>query len=123
LTLVKEAQATPLREAFLAHLAQEQLEWLNELAPASIAWLDGRKLKLLYAESARNNEGEINPPELQVKLQECFGLKEHPRICEGKQPVKLWLCAPMKTDLATLISRRSKPNLPKQKPALQSIQA
>ena len=31
---------------------------------------------------------------LQVKLHECFQLKEHPHICEGKLPVKLWLCAP-----------------------------
>jgi ATP-dependent helicase HrpB len=94
LTLAKEAQVTPLREAFLAHLAQEQLEWLNELAPTSIAWIDGRRMKLLYAESARNDGREINAPELQVKLHECFGLKEHPRICEGKLPVKLWLGAP-----------------------------
>ena len=38
--------------------------------------------------------GEPNPPELQIKLTECFALKEHPRLCEGKLPVKLWLCAP-----------------------------
>jgi ATP-dependent helicase HrpB len=35
-----------------------------------------------------------NPPELQVKLHECFQVKEHPRVCEGKLPVKLWLCGP-----------------------------
>jgi len=29
-----------------------------------------------------------------VKLTECFALKEHPHIGEGKLPVKLWLCAP-----------------------------
>ena len=33
-------------------------------------------------------------PEAQVKIQECFQLKEHPHICEGKLPVKLWLCTP-----------------------------
>ena len=32
--------------------------------------------------------------ELQMKLHECFALKEHPRLCEGRLPVKLWLCAP-----------------------------
>src|SRR5262249_24360665 len=94
LTLVKEAQATQLREAFFAHLAKEQMEWLNELAPTSIAWSDGRKLKLLYAESALDDRREINAPEVQVKLHECFGLKEQPRVCEGQQPVKLWVCAP-----------------------------
>ncbi len=94
LSLVKEAQATHLREEFLRHLAKEQLEWLDELAPLTILWHDGRKLKLLYPENARDEDGEASSPELQVKLQECFPLKEHPHICEGRLPVKLWLCTP-----------------------------
>ena len=94
LTLVKEAQATHIREEFLKHLAPEQLAWLDELVPLNVPWPDGRKLKLLYAEEAVAKSGDPNPPELQVKLHECFALKEHPRICEGKLAVKLWLCAP-----------------------------
>ncbi|MBI3850235.1 MAG: ATP-dependent RNA helicase [Verrucomicrobia bacterium] len=94
LTLVKEAQATPLRDVFREHLAKEQLGWLDELMPLAIPWPDGRKIKLLYAEDARDENGEPNSPEIQVKLQECFQLKEHPHICEGKLPVKLWLCGP-----------------------------
>ena len=94
LTLVKEAQATHVRDEFLRHLAKEQIDWLDELAPQTVAWPDGRKLKLLYAENARDEDGEPNSPELQVKLHECFALKEHPHICEGKLSVKLWLCAP-----------------------------
>jgi ATP-dependent helicase HrpB len=94
LTLVKEAQATPLRDVFREHLAKEQLGWLDELAPLSIPWLDGKKIKLLYAEEARDEDGEPSSPEIQVKLHECFQLKEHPHICEGKLPLKLWLCAP-----------------------------
>ncbi|MCX6892389.1 MAG: helicase-related protein [Verrucomicrobia bacterium] len=94
LTLAKEAQATPLRDAFLKHLAREQVGWLDELAPTSITWSDGRKIKLLYAEQARDEDGEPNSPELQVKLHECFALKQHPHICEGRLPVRLWLCAP-----------------------------
>jgi len=94
LTLVKEAQATPLRDEFLKHLAPEQIGWLDELAPLQMAWPDGRKLKLLYPEAARDEDGEPNSPELQIKLHECFALREHPHICEGKLPVKLWLCTP-----------------------------
>ena len=94
LTLAKEAQATPLRDAFLQSLAREQLGWLDELAPTSILWLDGRKVKLQYPEQSRDEDGQPNAPELQVKLHECFALKEHPHICEGRLPVKLWLCAP-----------------------------
>jgi ATP-dependent helicase HrpB len=94
LTLAKEAQATPLRDAFLQALAREQLGWLDELAPTSIPWPDGRKLKLQYPEQPGDEQGQPHSPELQVKLQECFALKAHPHICEGHMPVKLWLCAP-----------------------------
>jgi ATP-dependent helicase HrpB len=92
-TTVKEAQATHLGDAFRQHLAKEQLAWLDELTPLTIAWPDGRQLKLLY--TGPNADGEGAPgAELQVKLHECFALKEHPRLCEGRVPVKLWLCAP-----------------------------
>ena len=94
LTLVKEAQAAPLKETFLKHLAKEQLGWLDELAPLTIPWPDARKMKLLYQENALDEDGEPNAPELQVKQHECFQLKEHPHICEEKLPVKLWLCTP-----------------------------
>jgi ATP-dependent helicase HrpB len=94
LTLAKEAQGTPLRDLFLEFYGRECLDWINELAPQTILWPDGRKMKLLYAGEPRDDDGEANAPELQVKLHENFGLKEHPHICEGKLPVKLWLCAP-----------------------------
>jgi ATP-dependent helicase HrpB len=94
LTLAKEAQATPLRDAFVRALAKEQLGWLDELAPVSFPWPDGRKLKLLYPEQVQDEDDQPNAPELQVKLHECFALKTHPHICEGRLPVKLWLCAP-----------------------------
>ena len=94
LTLVKEAQDAQLKEEFANHLAPEQRGWLDELAPTSILWPDGRKHKLLYAECSPNPNVKPNPPELQIKLPECFPLKEHPRICENKVPVKLWLCTP-----------------------------
>jgi ATP-dependent helicase HrpB len=93
ITTAKEAQATHLTGAFHQHLAKEQLVWLDELAPVSIAWPDGRQLKLLYSDRDAN-AGTEPGVELQVKLHECFALQTHPRICEGRVPVKLWLCAP-----------------------------
>ncbi|HTG43751.1 MAG TPA: ATP-dependent helicase C-terminal domain-containing protein, partial [Verrucomicrobiae bacterium] len=87
MSLVKEAQGADLRPALLAHLAPEQRGWLDELTPQSLAWPGEKKLKLLYVEGT-------NEPELQVKLHECFDAKEHPLICEGKIPVKVWLCSP-----------------------------
>ena len=84
LSLTKEAQAAPLREAFLAHVPKEQLAWIEELAPVAIPWLGDKKLKLQYEDG----------PEAQVKLHEIFQLTAHPKICESKVPVKLWLCTP-----------------------------
>jgi ATP-dependent helicase HrpB len=92
-TCVKDAQAAPLADAFRAHLAKEQLAWLDELLPLTVAWPDGRQLKLLYHDFDEE-EGTAPFAELQMKLHECFPLKEHPRLCEGRLPVKLWLCAP-----------------------------
>ncbi len=121
LTLAKEAHATPLREAFVQALAKEQLGWLDELAPTSVAWPDGRKLKLLYPEQTRDEDGQPNSPELQVKLNECFALKTHPHLCEGRLPVKLWLCTPDGKRLeATFNWTAFKVNsYPKLKPVLQ----
>jgi ATP-dependent helicase HrpB len=121
LTLAKEAQAAPLKDAFQHHLAPEQRTWLDEMAPSGVAWHDGRKLKVLYPEAARDEDGEPNSPELQVKLQECFALREHPHICEGRLPVKIWLCAPDGKRLeATFNWPAFKANsYPKLKPALQ----
>ncbi len=121
LSLAKEAQGTHVKEFFRAHLAKEQVGWLDELAPLSLPWPDGRKLKVLYPESARDEKGASNPPEIQVKLHECFALTAHPRICEGKQPVRLWLCGP---DGKRIVSTTDWPAFkssayPKLKPVLQ----
>jgi ATP-dependent helicase HrpB len=121
LTLAKEAQGAPLRDAFLRHLAKERLTWLDELSPVSIPWPDGRKLKLLYPEAAKDKDSAPNSPEVQLKLHECFPLREHPRICEGKLPVKLWLCSPdgkrLEATLNWPVFKAS--SYPKLKPALQ----
>ena len=121
LTLAKEAQATPVKEAFLRHLAPEQRAWLDELVPLSIPWHDGRRMKLLYQENALDEDGGPNAPEFQVKLHECFPLKEHPHLCEGKLSVKLWLASPDgKRIEATFNWPAFRTNsYPKLKPALQ----
>lgn len=115
LSLAKEAQSVDLRAAVRAHLAPEQTAWVEELAPQAIAWPGEKKLKLLYFEN------DPNPPELQVKLHECFAATEHPRICEGRIPVKVWLCSPDGKRLQSTEdwpAFRSK-EYPKIKPALQ----
>ncbi len=121
LTLVKEAQGVHLMDAFRAHLAPEQAGWLNELVPASIPWFEGKKIKLAYSEEVDLTKGEATAPEAQVKLTECFQLKDHPFICEGTLPVKLWLCTPDGKRLESTFNWPSfKANqYPKHKSALQ----
>ena len=121
LTLAKEAQATPLRDAFIQALAREQLGWLDELAPTNIPWPDGRKVKLQYPEQPRDEAGQPHSPELQVKLHECFALKAHPLVCEGHVPVKLWLCAPdgKRLEATSHWTAFRANSYPKLKPALQ----
>jgi ATP-dependent helicase HrpB len=92
LSLAKEAQAVPLTHAFHQHLEKGQVSWLDELLPLTIPWLDKSTTKISYINGA---------PEAQVKLQECFGLKEHPSLCEGRLPVVLNLCTPDGKRLAT----------------------
>jgi ATP-dependent helicase HrpB len=92
LSLVKEAQAAPLTAAFHQHLARGMVSWLDELVPLSLPWPDNRTVKISYVSEV---------PEAQVKLQECFALKEHPTLCEGRLPVLLTLCTPDGKRLAT----------------------
>ncbi len=121
LTLAKEAQATPLRDSFVEFYGKDRLEWLDELAPLTVAWPDGRQLKLLYPEETRDDDGQPNSPELQIKLHECFALKEHPCVCDGKLPVKLWLATPDGKRVDSTFNRPAfRTNAyPKLKPALQ----
>ncbi len=92
LTMVKEAQAAPLIHAFHQHLEKGQVSWLDELVPLTLPWPNGGPIKLSYVNDT---------PEAQVKLQECFALKEHPTLCEGRLPVLLSLCTPDGKRLAT----------------------
>ncbi len=92
LTTVKEAQAAPLLPAFHQHLEKGQVSWLDELVPLSLPWPGGGTIKISYVNDS---------PEAQVKLQECFALKEHPTLCEGRLPVQLQLCTPDGKRLAT----------------------
>ena len=92
--LAKEAQAVVLKPSFDHHLTKEQLELVNELAPATFTWVDGKKIKLTYQETGNLAKSGGYVPEAQVKLQECFQYKNHPRVCEGRVPLRLVLASP-----------------------------
>ena len=92
LTLTKEAQSAPLKPSIQRHLAPEQIGWLDELAPAAMVLTGLKPMKLQYLENAPAEK--LQGPEVQAKLHEFFSLTEHPLICEGKVPVRIWLCSP-----------------------------
>jgi ATP-dependent helicase HrpB len=121
LTLQKEAQGASLKPGFTAHLAPEQVGWLEELTPMQIPWPTGKPVKLTYSEEAEGGGRTALSPEAQVKLQECFKLEFHPLVCEGAVPVKLWLCTPDGKRLASTCDwPHWKANeWPKQKAAVQ----
>jgi ATP-dependent helicase HrpB len=91
-TLVKEAQTVELRPYLRRHLAPEQLGWLDELLPLSIPWADGRSIKLTYSEAEPPDVPSW--PSAQMKLNDCWAVKEHPVLGEGKVPVCLRLLLP-----------------------------
>jgi ATP-dependent helicase HrpB len=102
LTLMKEAQAVDLRPAFHAHLDAAQRGFLDEFLPLTLRWTDGKNVKLAYREAAGDAIDEpAAAPEAAVRLTECFALKEHPRLAEGRLPVQLLLLAPDQKRLAT----------------------
>lgn len=94
LTLAKEAQQAPLAGALHAHLAAGQREWVEELAPVSVTPPGGKPLKLTYADAPRDKAGALVGPETQVKLADAFAWTGHPRIADGRVPVRVGLLAP-----------------------------
>jgi len=94
MTLAKQATAADVKPAFRKHMPREQWEWLDELAPRTIAWLDDKPKRLEYPDKPTDKKGNVLPVELHVKLHECFRLAEHPRICEGEHIVRFKLLTP-----------------------------
>ncbi len=94
ITLAKEAQTTPLKHCFEHPLSAEQLAVVNEFAPVIFIWAGGKKVRLTYQETGNASKFGGLVPEAQVKLQECFQFKNHPRVCEGRVPLRLVLASP-----------------------------
>ena len=93
-TLAKEAQTIPLKHSFEHPLTPEQLAVVNEFAPVTFLWTGGKKVRLTYQETGNASKFGGYVPEAQVKLQECFQFKNHPRVCEGRVPMRLVLASP-----------------------------
>lgn len=75
-----------LGAALLAPLPWAARERLDRIAPTHLEVPSGSRIRVEYADSAQ--------PVLRVKLQECFGLTETPRLAEGRVPVTMHLLSP-----------------------------
>ncbi|MCM2358496.1 MAG: ATP-dependent helicase HrpB [Geobacteraceae bacterium] len=74
---------SPLKGLF----SREQLKRIEEGAPTHLTVPSGSRLPLRYG-------GDDEPPVLEVKLQELFGLAETPAVAWGRVPVVLHLLSP-----------------------------
>lgn len=69
---------------------------LDELAPVRLPVPSGRTAAVTYPPVGRDDE----PPVVAVKLQECFGLAQTPRLADGRAPVLFHLLSPAGRPLA-----------------------
>ncbi|MEP3347843.1 MAG: ATP-dependent helicase HrpB [Litoreibacter sp.] len=82
---VEELKGVDVAEALRAGLDWDQMQLLDAGAPAKFTTPLGRDLALDYADGA---------PALEVRLQEMFGVTEHPRTGPDRLPLKITLLSP-----------------------------
>lgn len=82
-----ELHKIKLTEVLWALLSYEQQKAVDHLAPTHITVPTGSKIKIDYRAGSE-------APVLSVRLQECFGLSETPRVNNGKQPLLMELLSP-----------------------------
>lgn len=86
-TTVSELRKINLCEALLSLLTYEQQIALDTIAPTHLVVPTGSKIRVEYRQGA-----EL--PVLRVRLQECFGMTDTPRVDEGKRTVLMELLSP-----------------------------
>lgn len=98
--LGKEAQRKALLPYFRRYLNAETREWLEELYPESMEWVDGKARKLVYQLPRKKEGGQHVEAVLNVSITECFKLESHPTLGDGALPVTLILGVPKGKELA-----------------------
>lgn len=86
-TTSAELKKIRLEEVIWGLLSYEQQQAVDRLAPTHITVPTGSRIKVEYRQGAEQ-------PILRVRLQECFGLTDTPRINDGKQPILMELLSP-----------------------------
>ena len=98
------ARGASLRSVRVADALRRLLPWpdaarLDELVPRRLDVPSGNTARIDYPEVWDEAEPE-QPPVVAVKLQECFGWAETPRVADGRVPVQFHLLSPGKATLA-----------------------
>lgn len=86
-TTVAELKKIDLCAALWGLLSYEQQQVVDRLAPTHIVVPSGSRIRLEYRQGADH-------PILRVRLQECFGLTDTPRVDDGKRPILMELLSP-----------------------------
>ena len=86
-TTVAELKKINLTEALWTLLSYDQQQAVERLAPSHIAVPTGSRIRVEYRQGAE-------APVLRVRLQECFGLLDTPRVDDGRRPVLMELLSP-----------------------------
>ena len=86
-TTVAELKRIDLCEALWTLLDYAQQQAVERLAPSHIAVPTGSRIRVEYRQGA-------DAPVLRVRLQECFGMTDTPRVDDGKRPVLMELLSP-----------------------------
>lgn len=83
---LQDVERIPLHEALLRLLTWEQRMRLDQLVPTHLTMPSGSRIPVDY--------GDPEAPFVAVRLQEVFGLKETPRLADGRLPVVFRLLSP-----------------------------
>ncbi|MCR4824806.1 MAG: ATP-dependent helicase HrpB, partial [Bacteroidales bacterium] len=86
-TTVAELKKIDLCTALWTLLDYAQQQAVDRLAPTHIAVPTGSRIRVEYRQGA-------DAPVLRVRLQECFGLLDTPRVDDGRRPVLMELLSP-----------------------------
>jgi len=86
-TTVAELRRIDLHAALWALLTYPQQQAVEHLAPSHITVPTGSRIRVEYRQGA-------DAPVVRVRLQECFGLQDTPRVDGGRRPVLMELLSP-----------------------------
>lgn len=84
---VQDLKRIDLTQSLWMLLTYDQQQEVNQLAPTHIAVPTGSRIRVEYRQGAE-------APILRVRLQECFGLTDTPRVDNGQRPVLMELLSP-----------------------------